>query len=40
VILSPHYCDAVEDWHERFALFFTDNLDRWLQRQALLNLKE
>ncbi len=38
VLLSPHYCDAVEDWHERFADFFAENLQRWLAGKALRNL--
>jgi len=38
VLLSPHYCDAVEDWHERFADFFAENLQRWLAGKALCNL--
>lgn len=38
VLLSPHYCDSVEDWHERFADFFADNLDRWLAGEKLHNL--
>ncbi len=38
VLLSPHYCDAVEDWHERFAGFFAENLQRWLAGKALCNL--
>ncbi len=38
VILTPHYCDAVSDWHERFADFFADNLQNWLSRNALQNI--
>jgi phosphoglycerate dehydrogenase-like enzyme len=38
VLLSPHYCDSVEDWHERFADFFADNLDRWLAGEKLQNV--
>jgi len=38
VLLSPHYCDAVEDWHERFADFFAENLQRWLAGKSLHNL--
>lgn len=37
VLLSPHCCDAVEDWHERFADFFAENLQRWLAGQPLRN---
>ena len=38
VLISPHYCDAVEDWRERFAGFFADNLQRWLDGKILCNL--
>lgn len=38
VLLTPHYCDAVEDWRERFAAFFADNLQRWLDDKPLSNL--
>ena len=38
VLISPHYCDAVEDWRERFADFFADNLQRWLEGMDLRNL--
>ncbi len=38
VILTPHYCDAVSDWHERFADFFADNLQSWLNGNALQNV--
>ncbi len=38
VILTPHYCDAVSDWHERFTNFFADNLSRWLNNKALENI--
>lgn len=37
-LLTPHYCDSVEDWHERFAGFFADNMDRWLAGEKLHNL--
>ena len=37
VILTPHYCDAVSDWHERFADFFGDNLQNWLDGIPLQN---
>ena len=37
VIITPHYCDAVEDWHERFADFFASNLQRWLAGEKLRN---
>ncbi len=38
VLITPHYCDAVEDWRERFAGFFADNLQRWLDGKVLHNL--
>ncbi|MEA3467837.1 MAG: D-2-hydroxyacid dehydrogenase [Thermodesulfobacteriota bacterium] len=38
VLITPHYCDAVEDWRERFAGFFADNLQRWLDGKELHNL--
>jgi D-2-hydroxyacid dehydrogenase (NADP+) len=38
LLLTPHYCDSVEDWHERFAGFFADNVDRWLAGDTLHNL--
>lgn len=37
-LLSPHYCDAVTDWHERFADFFAGNLRRWLGAESMHNL--
>ncbi len=36
-LLSPHYCDAVDDWHERFAGFFAANLQSWLAGEKLHN---
>jgi D-2-hydroxyacid dehydrogenase (NADP+) len=36
-LITPHYCDAVEDWRERFAEFFADNLQNWLADEKLLN---
>lgn len=38
VLISPHYCDAVQDWRERFADFFAANLKRWLEGTTLRNL--
>lgn len=38
VLITPHYCDAVEDWRERFAGFFADNLQNWLAGEKLQNL--
>lgn len=37
VIITPHAADAVTDWPRRFAAFFADNLERWLNDQPLLN---
>ncbi len=37
VLITPHYCDAVEDWRERFADFFADNLQHWLAKEELSN---
>jgi phosphoglycerate dehydrogenase-like enzyme len=37
-IITPHYCDAVSDWHERFADFFADNLQNWLHNEPLQNI--
>ncbi len=37
IMISPHYCDAVDDWHERFAGFFADNLEAWLAGKGLEN---
>jgi phosphoglycerate dehydrogenase-like enzyme len=36
-LLTPHYCDAVEDWHDRFADFFSENLQRWVTGEKLHN---
>lgn len=41
LVLTPHYCDAVDDWHERYAEYFADNLQRWIAGEELHNsLKE
>lgn len=37
LVISPHYCDAVEDWRERFASFFADNLENWIVDKGLRN---
>ncbi len=37
LIMSPHYCDSVADWHDRFASFFADNLQSWLADEGLQN---
>ncbi len=36
-LITPHYCDAVEDWHERFVDFFAMNLKRWQAGKNLHN---
>ncbi len=38
LVISPHIADAVADWPDRFAAFFSDNLDRWLKGEALVNV--
>jgi phosphoglycerate dehydrogenase-like enzyme len=38
VLISPHNCDGVDDWHDRYAAFFADNLERWLGGRELYNL--
>jgi phosphoglycerate dehydrogenase-like enzyme len=40
LFITPHMADSVSDWPRRFAMFFTDNLDRWLADQPLLNVVE
>lgn len=37
VLITPHAADQVEDWPRRFAAFFADNLERWLNGRPLLN---
>lgn len=37
VLVTPHAADGVADWPRRFAAFFADNLDRWINREPLLN---
>ena len=37
LVITPHMADAVSDWETRFALFFSDNLQRWLDGAALRN---
>lgn len=37
VIMTPHAADNVDDWPERFANFFIDNLERWNAVDALVN---
>ncbi len=40
VIVTPHVSDSVADWRQRFAVFFADNLERWLAGEPLVNLAE
>lgn len=37
VLITPHAADQVQDWPRRFAAFFADNLERWLDGRPLLN---
>jgi phosphoglycerate dehydrogenase-like enzyme len=37
VLLTPHCADQVENWEERLADFFMDNLERYLAGRPLLN---
>jgi phosphoglycerate dehydrogenase-like enzyme len=37
LVITPHMADAVSDWETRFAQFFADNLQRWMDGEALLN---
>lgn len=37
VLITPHAADQVADWPGRFAAFFADNLQRWLDGEPLLN---
>ncbi len=38
VVISPHYADQVDDWEYRFAVFFMENLERWVAGDALENV--
>lgn len=38
LVITPHMMDSVSDWETRFALFFADNLQRWLAGQTLLKV--
>ncbi len=40
LFITPHMADSVSDWPRRFAIFFADNLDRWLADKPLLNVVE
>lgn len=37
VLITPHAADQVADWPRRFAAFFADNLERWLDGKPLEN---
>ncbi|MGA8259710.1 MAG: D-2-hydroxyacid dehydrogenase [Arenicellales bacterium] len=37
VLITPHAADCVVDWPRRFAGFFADNLERWVNGQSLMN---
>jgi phosphoglycerate dehydrogenase-like enzyme len=38
VLISPHASDNVDDWTQRFAELFADNLERWMRGTALINV--
>ena len=38
VLITPHAADDVDDWQLKFAQFFGDNLQRWIDGDALQNL--
>ncbi len=38
LVITPHMMDSVSDWETRFALFFADNLERWLVGKELLKI--
>lgn len=38
VLISPHASDNVEDWTQRFAELFADNLQRWMRGTPLINV--
>jgi phosphoglycerate dehydrogenase-like enzyme len=38
VIVTPHVAGFVEGWQQAVAQLFCDNLERWLQGAALLNV--
>lgn len=40
LFITPHMADSVSDWAKRFAIFFADNLDRWLANKPLQNVVE
>lgn len=38
VLISPHASDNVDDWTQRFAALFADNLERWMRGTPLINV--
>ena len=38
VVITPHMSDSVSDWEERFAQYFCENLQRFINGQALENI--
>jgi phosphoglycerate dehydrogenase-like enzyme len=38
VLISPHASDNTEDWTQRFANLFADNLERWTSGAPLVNI--
>ncbi len=38
VVITPHMSDAVSDWEERFAHYFCENLQRFIDGQPLENI--
>jgi phosphoglycerate dehydrogenase-like enzyme len=40
LFITPHMADSASGWARRFAIFFADNLDRWLADEPLLNVVE
>ena len=38
VLVTPHASDSVADWPNRFTALFADNLQRWLDKEPLLNV--
>ena len=38
VIITPHVADSVSDWPNRFGNLFSENLERWLSGELLLNV--
>lgn len=38
LFISPHVADAVDDYEDRYADFFADNLQRWLEGEPVHNI--